>query len=405
MRSGALILVIAALVLGALFGSLMVKDAGYVLISYDNATFETSVWFALFGLLIVLGIGYTLFAIVRRLIHGRSNVSTWFQRRRVRGARKQTVQGLLQMAEGRWAEAKKALEGSVDGSETPLINYLNAARAAHELDDVDERDRLLRLAHETTPGSRFAVGLTQAELQRNKGQWEQCLATLIRLRSDSPRHPQVLAMLLECYKQLEDWESILGLVPDLKKNKVKDPAELDAMLTDVWSRRLAASRGSADAARHAENTWKAVPKDLKKHPGVVLQYVKLLDAAGNANQAEAVLRTSIGADFRDDWVELYGRINSDQVSEQLIVAERWLKERPNNPVLLLALGRLSLMNEQWGKAREYFEASLRLSRTREVYGELGRLCLALGDIERGGEFVAQSLTDLPELPLPKGSGA
>ncbi len=62
MRSGALILVIAALVLGALFGSLMVKDAGYVLISYDDATFETSVWFALFGLLVVLGIGYMLFA-------------------------------------------------------------------------------------------------------------------------------------------------------------------------------------------------------------------------------------------------------------------------------------------------------------------------------------------------------
>ena len=85
-----------------------------------------------------------------------------------------------------------------------------------------------------------------------------------------------------------------------------------------------------------------------------------------------------------------------------MAAEGWLKERPNDPRLLLTLGRISLMNEAWSKAREYFETSLRLARSREVYGELGRLCVALGESERGGEYLARATVDLPSLPLPVG---
>ena len=79
-----------------------------------------------------------------------------------------------------------------------------------------------------------------------------------------------------------------------------------------------------------------------------------------------------------------------------------MKERPNDPQLLLTLGRISLMNGEWAKAREYFETSLRLQRSAQVYGELGRLCVALGDSARGGEYLVQATEGLPALPLPEG---
>ena len=91
---------------------------------------------------------------------------------------------------------------------------------------------------------------------------------------------------------------------------------------------------------------------------------------------------------------------STDTASQLIVAQGWAKARPNDPDVLVCLGRLSLMCERFVEAREYFDAALRLAPSEEVYGELGRLCVALGDESRGKEYLLRSLGDLPDLPLP-----
>ena len=84
-----------------------------------------------------------------------------------------------------------------------------------------------------------------------------------------------------------------------------------------------------------------------------------------------------------------------------MVAEGWLKERPNDADLLLALGRISLQLRAWAQAREYLEASLRLRRSADAQAELGRLCAAMGDGERGAELLVQAQGSLPDLPLPE----
>ena len=49
--------------------------------------------------------------------------------------------------------------GSSD-SDTPLINYLAAARASHEMGDGERSDELLNEAVTTTKGADLAVGIT-----------------------------------------------------------------------------------------------------------------------------------------------------------------------------------------------------------------------------------------------------
>lgn len=391
MKLGLLLLVVAV-VLGGLIGTLVARDPGYVLISYGNMALETSLWFAL-ALLGALYLSVRLLIwLVSRTTTSTGRFGNWLRRRKGRQARQQTVQGLLLMAEGQWADARKVLVSSAKEVGTPLINYLAAARAAHELGDAAARDDLLRQAHESTPGSRFAVGLTQAELQKNAAQWEQSLATLLQLKSNSPRHPQVLLMLAEVYEQLDDWQALVELLPDLKKRKVLPEAELNALAERAWIRRL----GQGGAAR----VWNDVPRELKKTPAVLAAHAGALAAEGDGAGAEAALRSAL----RDVWdpslVGLYGEVTGAEPDRQLIAAEGWLKERPNDPELLLALGRISLMNEEWSKAREYFETSLRLQRSPEIYGELGRLCVSLGDAERGGEYLAHATVGLPDLPMP-----
>lgn len=393
MKLGALILVLA-IVLGGLVGTLVVEDPGYVLLAYGESAIETSLWFAA---LLLLGLYFlirlTMFAFTRSMA-GSGRFSSWMRSRKTRSARQQTVQGLLLMAEGDWQQARKLLVAAADEVRSPLINYLNAARAAHELGDTEGRDALLRQAHESTPGSKFAVALTQAQLQMAAEQWEQCLATLLQLKTESPRHPQVLSMLSQCYHRLDDWPAQLELLPALKKEKVLSGEDHAKLQVEAWCKLFEST------SEPAEDIWQRVPKELKRSSAIAGQYARVLGSRGPSDAAEAVIRSGLQQSWDEELVALYGRTQANDIARQLVTAEGWLKERPNDPTLLLALGRICLMNHQWAKAREYMEASLRLLRTTEVYGELGRLCTALGDAERGSEYLSQSMRELPELPLP-----
>lgn len=390
----ALLVLAAALVLGGVFGVLMARDPGYVLVAYQNVALETSLWFALAALLLAGLLLAGLLAVLKRLVTG-GGLRGWTQRRRSRVARDQTVRGLLLMAEGRWDQARRLLEGSARRVQAPLINYLNAARAAHELGDTAGRDALLESAEASTPGAGLAVGLTQAELQRDQGAWEQCLATLLELRRQSPRHGEVLRMLVACYRRLEDWQAVLGLIDPLQRNKVMDDEALLALRIEAWQGRLEQGR-EAPAELLAE-----LPKDLRREPALVQAFARRL-AGQQPEEAEKLLRRALEQHWDAALVRQYGTVAGADAGAMQAAAEGWLKERPNDPDLLLTLGRISLLNHDWAKAREYFETSLRLKRSTEAQSELGRLCASLGDTERGSELLTQALEHLPALPQPSG---
>ena len=181
----------------------------------------------------------------------------------------------------------------------------------------------------------------------------------------------------------------------LRKSKTLDTDELDRLLLLAWTHRLEAEQTDLEGA------FASVPKELRRRGSLVAHYARMQLASGNQAQAEAAVRTALEQIWDEALVELYGRIVSSDVARQLVVAEGWLKARPNDPGLLLCLGRICLMNQQWAKAREYLEVSLRLMQNPAVYGELGRLCSALGDVSRGSEYLSQALAELPELPLPE----
>ena len=151
--------------------------------------------------------------------------------------------------------------------------------------------------------------------------------------------------------------------------------------------------------------WKQIPSATAEHKdfvsvadGFVRHLIRL-----NANkQAESLLRHLLTQNWRSDWVRLYGWVKGQDEKKQLLFAEDQLKERPNDAVLLLTLGRLSLRNELWAKAQEYLQASLAIKEDAETRGELGRLYLAQGDSNKALEMLRQgaALKPLPDLPLP-----
>ena len=105
---------------------------------------------------------------------------------------------------------------------------------------------------------------------------------------------------------------------------------------------------------------------------------------------------------------MLGFVHVRNPQEALLLMEAWLKQRPNNPILLLTLGRLSLRNQLWGKGREYFELALRVTNSpelcAEINAELARLLEHLGEHDKSLACYQKALGmmkyPLPDLPLP-----
>lgn len=366
MKVRVLIYVVAAVVAGGLLGSLMLRDAGYVMIAYDNAVLETSVWFALAALVLLWILVRLLLAVVRRVLHGRADVANWAKRRRETAANTGTEQGVLHAVEGRWSDARRVLTAAADYSATPIVNYFGAARAAHELGDADDRDRLLDLAADATAGASLAAGLMRARLLAESGQWGECLEMLEALQEDSARHPQVQAMLLACHEELGNWDAVIELAPAVARSGARDDSDVEEALQRAWCGRLQASAGSADAMRRVQETWGAIPRKMKRAPAVAARYAECLRAAGDPDEAVRVLKRAIEAN-RDDrrLIMLYAETRSGRPAEQLATAEKWLKKTPDDPALLEALVRLCLLNEEWAKAKHYVD----LGATATIAGE------------------------------------
>lgn len=122
-------------------------------------------------------------------------------------------------------------------------------------------------------------------------------------------------------------------------------------------------------------------------------------------ESAQIIESTLSKVWHDQLIELYGTEDLGNYQAQLLIAEGWLQERPNNDALLLTLGRLAMRNREWGKAREYFEASCQLRPDIQVYGELARLLASLGEAKASLPYFEKYLraadSPLPDLPLPE----
>lgn len=398
------------LLLAAVLGTLIAYDPGYLLLVWRDASLETSLWFGLLLFLLLWWLLRLLAGAMRWLLDSRGSLAAWRQRRQQRRVRQETASGLLALVEGEWQRARQELDVAVAHADTPVLNRLGAAWAAHEMGDSAARDDYLEAARVASPKAELAVGLSRAKFLIAEQQWEQALATLLTLRKQAPRNAQLLRLLRSTYEALEDWQALVDLLPDLRQAGLVTDAASSELEQQVWCAELhRAARIDADreGRQHSlEQAWHRVPKALRRQPRLILAQVRELCDLGAESAAEKLLRASLLQNFDDDLLLRYGWVAGEDPAAQLAEAEAWLPARPNNPALLLTLGRLALRVQHWDKAREYFEACVAQQRSVEAEAELGRLLRHLGEHEAASRHLARAIRQLPallpDLPMPEG---
>lgn len=403
---------VLALVAGAGLWHLLQYDSGYILIVVAGKTIEMRFAFAVLSLILLI----LLLRWGWRLVRGTLGIVSGGWRaavgRRALRTELRTQRGLLSFIEGDWQGAQRDLLKAARDLPRPLVHYLAAARSAQELGRDEQAAELLNRAEQLAPGNKLVVLLSQARLALSRHQYDVCLSKLHQAKTVAPHHPVVLDLLHQVYIARSDWASLEQLLPELRRYKVLPESALAAAEQRVYLGLLQAAgkgihgQGNDQAAlADLQQIWQRLPKTARIQPEYAAAYGRLLILAQAHDQAEILLRHALKEHWSTSLVELYGLAAPTDRQAQLQHAQRWLQDHPENAELHLALGRICLRNELWGKARDHFQQSLRLRPTPAAYAELGRLLAHLGEPAPSTEHFRQGLLltthGLPNLPMPR----
>lgn len=333
-------------------------DNSFVVFVFGETTVEMPLWFVVAAMLLSGFASYYCAKLLRMLVLAPKRVNRWFDRRAQRKVHDLTLRGFLALLEGNWTAASRDLQKAADKSDTAVLNYLLAARARVENDDLASAEALLRKAEQLLPEAQLAIGIYQAQLLQQAGVPEKAHDILQVLASQNPRHAYLQKLLINSHRLRGDSQKVLHMLVQQHRQK---PLQDTALITELCR-------------------------------------LHILHGAGV--QAEELLRKQLAKQWRAEWVRLYGQAAGQDGVKQLQFAEKCLKDHPHDVELLLALARICQRNQLWAKARDYYELYLQQQANPEVNMELVRLLHALGEHEKARYWLQKLPAATSSLPLP-----
>ncbi len=389
------LLLMAMLVLVAAMGMgyVLQQDNGFVVFGIGQWVVQISFSLFVILLLLLLLLGYFLIRLLLNTVLMPRRYRRWRGQRRLKRAQEDLNRGLVALAEGRWRRAERLLAGSAGNSQVPMIHYLGAAQAAQAQAAGDRRENYLRQAQQTVPESDVAVGLAEVEMLLEQHQHEQALAVLRRLRREHVGSELVLKRYYSVLLQLQEWDELLGLLPELRRRGLLAGEEADRIEQDAWIAQL--REGAArDQEKGLDSIWMRVPKPLRLQPRVLLAYAEEMQAMGRGRELEAPLRKALKQHWSPPLARCYGALEGLDATKQLAQAETWRRQHGDDADLLQTLGRISMRAELWGQARGYLEAAIELRPEAESYRLLAEVLERMGEMEASAACARQGLARL-----------
>ncbi|MCG6874086.1 MAG: heme biosynthesis protein HemY [Betaproteobacteria bacterium] len=350
-------------------------DAGYVVVVTPPYRIEISLTLAVAGIVVAFLVVHALLRLVSHTLRMPAQVSLlrkhWRQNRG-----REALRGSMQMLlEGRYAKSQKLARRAYELDEAPSLAALTAARAAHQMRDGDERDRWLERAAGAPGDSLEARLATRAELLLDERRFEEAREVLRELDARGPKQVATMRLLLRAEQGLQHWEDVLRIVRLLAKRDALAPETAETLRTTATIETLKRKAVDLDTL---QAFWNELPSTERREPRVAAAAARQFLALDGCKQAHRVLTDVLNRQWDPELVLLFAECQDQNTLERIEQAEKWLKDRPHDASLLLALGKLCAYQELWGKAQSYLEASLSQTASRATHLELARLFDRMG---------------------------
>jgi HemY protein len=351
---------------------LLRPDTGYVLINYGPWVAETSLAVLVFGLALFFVVVWAVLKLSGLAVRLPRSLREGIDRRRADRARDAFESGLLALFEGNWARAESELIKRASDHHAPHLNYLAAARAAQRQVALDRRDHYLRLAALNRPEHEFATLLSQADLQRKRGEHAATRDTALKLRARDPAHPFAIELLAESHAALGEWAALRTLLLESASRGAIAASRYEQLLGRAIRELM---QQAVDDARlpNLKALWDSAGA-LREDREIRRSYARGLARLNADNEALALIAQALSVDWDGELALLYGDLHAGDPVSQLATVESWLALYGEKTELLQVAGHVCLANRLWGKARSYLEAVIAIAPTPKACLDLARLC-------------------------------
>ncbi|MEN3030565.1 heme biosynthesis protein HemY [Chromobacterium amazonense] len=389
--------------LAVLVGLASTLNTGYAILFLPPYRMEVS-----FNLMIVLVVGLIVAThLVLRLLALATDLPRQVQRfqrqKKLKAARHALREAGIAFFEGRFQKAEREAAKSLDDEYAPenrALALLIAARSAGYAGAADKRDGYLNQLDQLPERLQLARHMLDAELRLEEKDALGALTAIERARALSPNLTNALKLELKVRLLQKQPDAVLSLTEKLLKADALEPEQARRYRLAAYQQQLTGLLSE----REVRDWLRRIPAPESGNPQLQQQVVAHLIRLQAYDAAATLLAEALAGDDMElpelarELGQLAAHLSVDKRLALLKDADAWLKQRPRDHWLLLALGRLAQAQQLWGKAQNYLEASVSIQPTLCAHAELAKLFEATGKEEQSQLHYQKSL----ELALSQG---
>lgn len=274
---------------------------------------------------------------------------------------------------GRFSKALKAAEAASANAAMAETAALLAARASHRLNKFDLRDEWLSKIKSNEKQQARLVAM--ADMQMDSSDADGALATIEQLQKGGARQLFVQRIALRANQHLKRWEEVLRLTHALAKRDALHPVLVQKNIQEAVAKLVQQKATDHEALLRI---WKNLPKEDRKVSRVVQVMANGLLAAGQQDLARELLEESLDQEWDQSLVDIYPNcvVPGQSALVQIQKIEAWMMKYPGELALSLALARICVSQQLWGKAKSTLQGLIHDAKVKPVMKADAHLCLA-----------------------------
>lgn len=360
----------AVAVIVALFAS---SNGGHITIYFPPYRLDTSLNLfiaTILGILIVSLLAWRTFAAVLDLPKQAAAYRRKQRETRSIGFLSEAIEDIFA---GRFSRALKSAEAATANDTLAETAALLAARSAHRMNQFELRDQWLSKIQ--SPEKRQAKLVATADMQMDAHDAEGALATIEQLQKGGSRQLLVQRIALKANQQLKNWSEVLKLTHSLSKREALHPVVAHKYIQEAIAKLVQEKSTDHEALLRI---WKTLPKENRKAPRIALVMAQGLLSVSQYDIARGLVEESIDAQWDEVLIDIYPKCVAPGSSNLSLAQklESWMTKYPGEPALSLALARICLDQQLWGKAKSTLGGVIRDPKTKPAMRAAAHMAMA-----------------------------
>ncbi len=283
----------------------------------------------------------------------------------------------LEEIKGNYAKAEKLFVKSAKAMHKPVLNFIRAAYCANVQAKYTERDSHILMACKSDPDSLDLINFNLSKMYFDNQEYAKSNSLLSTVSASNVNKNDFLFLKTQVLEKMQNYTELYNLLPSIKKSNIisgSDLYELQLKLSVDQIKNL-------NESSNLEYIWKKMPYEIRYDLQVSREYILKLIEFNLTDKVEKFFRKESEIAVLRFNVDLFAKIKQISIVNKIDILNKFLSQEQSSQEFLFWLGYLYFEQQNWQKAKQFFENSVRVSTNPMpmAYAFLARISNVLGD--------------------------